>query len=181
MVDVCRKLETEQQTVYLVQKREDLAYFESVEYTRFIQRRHCQHGNSELLPQHTARSAGQATQEPGHKPAPGCATPQVTVADVAQQGQQEKEGRAFVGPAYNSGHRFRVDRVGGEEQAGQQAPRTASKQKASQGGKQARHSTVEGHVDKVITPGLQPTHKVVEAEGEGAERAVGLVAATVRE
>lgn len=40
---------------------------------------------------------------------------------------------------------------------------------------------MQGHVDKVITPGLQPTHEVVEAEGEGAERAVGLVAATVRE
>lgn len=108
-------------------------------------------------------------------------TPQVTVADVAQQGQQEKEGRAFVGPAHDPGHCFRVDGVGGEEQAGQQAPWAASEQQASQHGKQARHGPVEGHVDKMITPGLQPTHKVVEAEGEGAERAVGLVAATVRE
>lgn len=176
-----RNRTTEQQAVYLVQKREDLAYFESVENTRVIQRRHCQHSHSELLPQHAARSAGQATQEPGHRPTPSGTTPQVTVADVAQQGQQEEEGRAFVGSAHNPGHRLRVDGVRGEEQAGQQAPQAASEQQTSQRGKQARHGPVEGHVDKVITPGLQPTHKVVEAEGEGAEGAVGLVAATVRE
>lgn len=180
MVDVCKKPEREQ-AVYLVQKREDLAYCEFVEYTRVIQRRHCQHGHSELLPQHASRSAGQATQEPGHGPSPGAATSQVTVADVAQQGEQEEEGGALVGPAHDAGHRLRVDGVRGKEQAGQQAPQAAPEEQASQRGKQARHGPVQGHVDKVITPGLQPTHKVVEAEGEGAEGAVGLVAATVRE
>lgn len=180
-VQEIRNRAAEERAVYLVQKREDLAYFESVEYTRVVQRRHCQHGHSQLLPQHAARGAGQATQEPGHGPTPSGASPQLTVADVAQQGQQEEEGRTFVGPAHHARHRLRVDGVRGEEQAGQQAPQAASEQQASQHGEQARHGPVEGHVDKVIAPGLQPTHKVVEAEGEGAEGAVGLVAATVRE
>lgn len=109
-----RNRKTKQEAVYLVEKREDLAYFESMEYTRVIQRRHCQHGHSELLPQHAARSAGQAAQEPGHGPTTSGATPQVTVADVAKQGQQKEEGRAFVGPAHDPGHRLRVDGVRGE-------------------------------------------------------------------
>lgn len=103
------------------------------------------------------------------------------MSDVAKQGQQEEEGRAFVSPAHNAGHCLGVDGVRGEEQASQQAPETASKQQASQRGKQARHGPVEGYVHKVITPWLQPTHEVVEAEGQGAQRAVGLVAATVGE
>lgn len=134
-VQEIRNRTTEQQAVYLVEKREDMAYFESVEHARVIQRRHCQHGHSELLPQHAARSAGQAAQEPGHGPTPSGAAPQVTMADVAQQGQQEKEGRTFVGPAHDPGHRLCVDGVRGKEQAGQQAPQAASQQQASQHGK----------------------------------------------
>lgn len=133
---------TEQQVVYLVQKCEDLAYLESVEYTSVVQRRHGQHGHTELLPQHAARRTGQAAQEPGHGPTLSGTTPQVTVADVAQEGQQEEEGRAFVGPAHDTGHRLRVDGVRGEEQAGQQAPQAASQQQASQRGEQARHGPV---------------------------------------
>lgn len=103
------------------------------------------------------------------------------MSDVAEQGQQEEEGRAFIGPAHNAGHRLGVDGVRGKEQASQQAPQAASKKHSSQRGKQARHGPVEGHVHKVITPWLQPTHEVVETEGQGAEGAVGLVAATVGE
>lgn len=103
------------------------------------------------------------------------------MSDVAKQGQQEEEGCAFVGSAYNACHCLGVDGVRGVEQAGQQAPEVTSEQQASQRGKQACHGPVEGHVHKVITPWLQPTHKVVEAEGQGAEGAVGLVAATVGE
>lgn len=103
------------------------------------------------------------------------------MSDVAKQGQQEEEGRTFVGPAHNAGHCLGVDGVRGEEQASQQAPEAASEQQASQRGKQACHGPVEGHVHKVITPWLQPTHKVVETERQGAEGAVGLVAATVGE
>lgn len=46
---------------YLIQKCEDLAYFDFVAYTCIIQCWHCQHRHSELLPQHAACSAGQAT------------------------------------------------------------------------------------------------------------------------
>lgn len=146
-----------------------------------VQCRYSQDGHSELLPQHAARSAAQAAQEPGHEPpGPGVA-PQLTVTYVAQQGQQEEQGGTFIGPAHDARHRLRVDGVRGEEQAGQHAPQASSKQQASQGGKQACHSPVDGHINQVVTPGLQPTHSMVQAEGEGAEGPVRLMAATVCE
>lgn len=100
---------------------------------------------------------------------------------VAQQGQQEEQGGSFVGPAHDARHRFGVHGMRGEEQAGQQAPQASAEQQVSQRGEQARHSPVEGYVHQVVTPGVQPPRSVVEAEGEGAERPVGLVAATVSE
>lgn len=170
-----------EQTVYLVEEHDDLSQLELVENADVVQRRHSQDGHPELLPQHAARSAAQAAQEPGHEsPGPGVAA-QLAVTHVAQQGQQEEQGGPFVGPAHDAGHRLGVDGVRGEEQAGEQAPQASSEQQASQGGKQARHGPVEGHVNQVVAPGLQLTHSMVEAEGEGAEGPVGLVAATVCE
>lgn len=178
----CKSKTTEQErTIYLVEEYDDLLKFEPVENADIVQRRYSQDGYSELLPQHAARSAAQAAQEPGHEPPGPSVAPQLTVTYVAQQGQQEEQGSTFVGPAHDARHRLGVDGVRGEEQAGQQAPQAASKQQASQGGEQACHSPVEGHIDQVVTPGLQPTHSVVEAEGEGAEGPVGLMATTVRE
>ncbi len=107
--------------------------------------------------------------------------PQLTVAYVAQQGQQEEQGGAFIGAAHDSRHRLGVDWVRGKEQTGQQAPQASSKQQASQAGKQSCHGSVDGHIHQVVTPGLQPTRSVVKAEGEGAERTEGLVAAAVSE
>ena len=100
---------------------------------------------------------------------------------VTEQGQQEEQSGAFVGPAHNARHRLRVDGVRGEEEAGQEAPQASSEQQASQRGEQACHSSMEGHVHQVVTPRLQPSHSVVEPEGEGAEGPVGLMAAAVRE
>lgn len=40
---------------------------------------------------------------------------------------------------------------------------------------------MEGQVQQVVTPRAQAMHGVVEAEGEGAERPEGLVAAAVRQ
>lgn len=109
------------------------------------------------------------------------AAPQLTVTYVAQQGEQEEQGGTFISPAHDARHRLRVDGVRGEEQAGQQAPQASSKQQASQGGEEAGHSPVDGHINEVVAPWLQPTHGVVEAEGEGAEGPVRLMAATVCE
>lgn len=155
--------------------------FELVENTDVIQRGYRQDSHPQLLPQHAAGSAAQAAQEPGHDLARPSVAPQLTVAYVAQQGQQEKQGGSFVGATYDTRHCLSVDRVRGEEQAGQQAPRAFSEQQASQRGEQTRHRSVEGHINQVVTPGLQPTHGMVEAEGEGAERPVRLMAAAVCE
>lgn len=107
--------------------------------------------------------------------------PQPAVTDVAQQGKQEEQGGTHVGPANHACHRLSVDGVRGEEQARQQAPQPPSQQQASQRGEQACHGTMEGHVNQVVTPGLQATQGMVEAEGEGAEGPVGLMAAAMRE
>lgn len=105
--------------------------------------------------------------------------PQPAVSDVTQQGQQEEQGGAFVGPPHHARHRLGVNWVGGEQQAGQQAPRPPAQQQASQRGEQDGHGAVQRHVDGVVAPGLQAAHRVVQAEGQGAEGPVGLVAAAV--
>lgn len=182
----CRKSDTcekaaENQLVYLVEEHNDLSQLELVENADVIERSHGQDGHPELLPQHAAGGAGQAAQEPGRQPPGPGAAPQLAVAYVTQQRQQEEQSGALVGPAHDARHRLGVDGVRGEEEAGQQAPRASSEQQASQRGEEARHSSVEGHVDHVVAPRLQAAHGVVETEGEGAERPVGLVAAAVRE
>lgn len=100
---------------------------------------------------------------------------------VAQQREQEEERGALVSPAHHAGHRLRVDRVRGEEQAGQQAPRSLAEQQAGQQGEEAAHGAVRGHVDQVVAPRVQAARCVVEAEGQRAEGPVGLVAAAVSE
>lgn len=107
--------------------------------------------------------------------------PQVTVTYVAQQGQQKEEGCTFISPADYTCYCLCVDGVGGKEQPCQQAPQASAEQQSGQGGKQACHSSVEGYVNKVVTPWLQPTQDVVEAEGQRAEGPVRLVTATVCE
>lgn len=103
------------------------------------------------------------------------------MTDVTQQGQQEEEGGTFVGSPHDARHCLCVDGVGGEEQASQQAPRAFSEQQASQGGEEASHCAVHGHVNEVVAPRIQPAHRMVEAEGEGAEGPVRLMAAAVCE
>lgn len=143
-----------------------------MENTDVVQRRDSQHGHPQLLPQHAAGRAAHAAEEPDHEPPGLGVAPQLTVTYVAQQGQQEEEGGAFIRTTHDARHRLSVDGVRSEEQAGQQRPQTSSEQQASQGGKQAGHCSVEDYIHQVVTPRLQPTHSVVEAEGEGAERSV---------
>lgn len=116
------------QTAYLVEQRDDLSQFESVENADIIQRRDGQDGHTKLLPQHAAGGAAQAGQEPRHKPRGSGTAPQRTVAYVAQQREQEEQGGSLVGPAHDARHRLGVDGVRGEEQAGQQAPQAPAQQ-----------------------------------------------------
>lgn len=108
-----------EQTVYLVKEHNDLSQFEPVENADVIQRWYSQNGYSELLPEHAAGGATQATKEPGHEP-PGPSTPpQPTVTYVTQQGQQEEKGGTFIGSADYTCHCLSVNWVRGEEQASQ--------------------------------------------------------------
>ena len=175
----------------MVEERADLAQLEPVEDADVVEGGHGQHRHPLLLPQHAAGSTAQAAQEPdpprSAQGQPLHATPNVApaspaaVTHVAQQGQQEEEGGSNVCPAHDPGHGLCVDGVGGEQEPGQQAPRALPQEQAGQPGEERRHGPVQTHVDQVVSPGLQPPKGMVEAEGEGAERAVGLVAAAVGE
>lgn len=100
---------------------------------------------------------------------------------VAEERQQEERGRAHVRPPHHAGHRLRVDGVRGEEEACQQAPGSSAQQGAGEGREEGGDQRVEGQVQQMVTSRVQAVHGVVEAEGEGAEGAEGLVAATVRQ
>lgn len=101
---------------------------------------------------------------------------------VAEKRQQEEQSGADVRPPHHAGHRFRVNRVRGEEETGQQAPRpSAAQERAAEGREEGGDQAVQQHVQQVVAPGMQGVQGVVEAEGEGAERTEGLVAAAVCE
>jgi len=101
------------------------------------------------------------------------------VSRVAEERQQEEQRGADVRPPDHAGDRFRVDRMGGEEQAGEQAPRPAAEERATEGREEGGDQAVQHHVEQVVAPGPLGVQGVVEAEGEGAEGAVGLVTAAV--
>lgn len=176
--------------VYLSQQEEKcLAKPESLEHEEVINSRHRQHRHPLLLPQHAGRRTPQASEHPA--PAPGCrAAPEgpvqipakSAVSHIAEKRQQEKQSGADVRPPHHTGHRFRVDWVRGEEEAGQKAPwPAAAQERTAEGGEEGGDQAVQRHVQQVVAPGPQGVQGVVEAEGEGAERAEGLVAAAVSE
>lgn len=103
------------------------------------------------------------------------------MSHVAEKRQQEKQGGSDISPPNNAGHRFCVDRVGSEQEARQQAPRPRAQERAAQGREEAGDQAVQQQVQQVVAPGTQAVQGIVEAEGEGAERAEGLVAAAVSE
>ena len=167
-------------------KHHHLSQLEPVKDAHVVESSHCQHRHTLLLPQHTAGSAAQTSQQPYPSHPCGGATPHITiistmtaVADVAQQRQQKEESRPNVGATHDPGHRLGVDGVRGEQQAGQRTPNPPTQQQAGQPGEEARHGPMEAHVDQVVAPGIKATQSMVEAEGERAERPVGLVAAAV--
>lgn len=153
-----------------------------MEHKQVVDGGHGQHRHPLLLPQHASRRAPQPTQHPGPAAAdrPRSGVPAETaVSRVAEKRQQEERGRAHVRPSHHAGHRLRVDGVRGEEEARQQAPGSSAQQGAGEGCEEGRDQDVQGHVEQVVAPRAQAVHGVVEAEGEGAEGAEGLVAAAV--
>lgn len=169
------------------QEGKRLAKPQPLEHKKVIGSRHGQHRHPLLLPQHAGRGAPKASQHPAPAPQRRAARdgptpgPELAVPGVAEQRQQEEERSPDVGPPDHAGHRFGVNGVRGEEKARQQAPRPPAEEHACQGGEEAGDQSVQRHVEQVVAPGSQAVQGVVEAEGEGAERAEGLVAAAVGE
>lgn len=69
----------------------------------------------------------------------------------------------------------------GKDKASQQAPQSSTEKRATKGCEEGSDQRVQQHVQQVVAPGTQAMQGVVEAEGEGAERTEGLVAAAVSE
>lgn len=69
----------------------------------------------------------------------------------------------------------------GKKKAGQQAPQSSTEKRATEGREEGGDQPVQRQVEQVVAPGTQAVQGVVEAEGEGAEGAEGLVAAAVSE
>lgn len=100
---------------------------------------------------------------------------------IAEKRQQKKHCRTDVRPPDHASDCLGVNWVRGEKKAGQQAPQSAAEERATEGGEEGGDEAVENQVQQVVAPGTQAVQGVVEAEGEGAERAEGLVAAAVGE
>lgn len=103
------------------------------------------------------------------------------MSHVAEERQQKKQRSANVRPPNNTGHRLGVNGVRSEKKACQQAPRPPAEERATEGCEEGGDQPVQHQVQQVVAPGTQAMQGVVEAEGEGAERAEGLVAAAVSE
>lgn len=164
----------------------------SVENKEVVHSRHSQDGHPLLLPQHAGSCTPQAAQHPAPasgswaaaSPAPNVSVrvaPKLAVSRVAEEREQEKQGRADVRPPDHAGHCFGVHGVGGEEQAGEKAPRSPAEQRAAQGCDEGRNQAVQQDIQQVVAPGLEAVNGVVETEGEGAEGTERFVAAAVGE
>lgn len=100
---------------------------------------------------------------------------------VAEERQQKKQRGTDIRPPDHAGDRFSVNRVRGKKEASQQAPQAATEERATEGREEGGDQGVQRHVQQVVAPGTQAVQGVVEAEGEGAERTEGFVAAAVGE
>lgn len=103
------------------------------------------------------------------------------MSHVAEKRQQKKQGGADISPPDHSGHCFCVDRVRSEQEARQQAPRPRAEERAAEGREEGGDQAVQQQVQQVVAPRTQAVQGIVEAEGQGAEWAEGLVAAAVSE
>lgn len=103
------------------------------------------------------------------------------MSHVTEKRQQEKQRRANVRPPNHACDCLSVNRMRGKKKAGQQAPRSSTEKRATEGREEGSDQRVQHHVQQVVAPGTQAVQGVVEAEGEGAERTEGLVAAAVSE
>ena len=112
--------------------------------------------------------------------APG--VPSLYVRGVSEERQQVQVTRSQVRPADDPGHRFRVHGVGGEHQPGESWPHARlgpRENMPSDADHQHRREAVEQHVHQMVTPGLEATQEVVEAEREHAQGPVGAVRSAV--
>lgn len=99
--------------------------------------------------------------------------------DVAEQGQEEKETGAHVCPSHDARHCLRVNGVRGKHQARHESPVSVPKQGLGEACEEAGDGRVQQDIDKVITPGIQPSDGMIQSKRKSAERPVGLVATTV--
>ena len=99
--------------------------------------------------------------------------------NVAEQGKQKEETGPDIGPPHDSCHCLRVNGVRGEHQAGHKGPVSVPKEYLGEAREETGDCRVQQDIDEMVTPGIQPSHGMVQAKRKRAEWPVGLVAATV--
>lgn len=105
---------------------------------------------------------------------------------VAEQRQQVEDARKHICPADETGHRFRVDGMCGEEERGQRrsTPESpAAEQLSTEPQHESRGDAMQSDVRQVVAQGPESAEPVVELVAERADgpvRAVGTAVAQVR-
>lgn len=131
-----------------------------------------------LLPQHTASCTESGPQEPA--PSSGRAASRRTVLNVAEQGEEEKETGAYVCPSHDARHRLRMNRMRSEHQAGHEGPVSIPEKDLGEACEEPSDGRMQEDIDKMVAPGIQSSHGMVQSKRKSAEWPVGLVATTVR-
>ena len=159
---------------YLAESGDDVTRFDFGVDQEVVDGAHGQDGDAVLLGQHGSGGHEERRGQPRPLAQPqqggrhvvvgavhhfetGDSGARLGVAPVAQQRQQEEDGRTHVGAPHDPGHGFRVDRVGGEEQRrhGTGQPPVAPQQRPAQHGKETRRHAVQQHVHQVVSARLQ--------------------------
>ena len=100
---------------------------------------------------------------------------------VSNEGEKEEESRQELGPADHAGHCLGMDWVRSKEQGGREGSRGARQEGEEEGVKEVSDKGMEEQVGQVELEGGAWGEQPVQLEGEGGERPVGLVGASVRE
>jgi len=111
---------------------------------------------------------------------PGLAPPHVS--QVAEVREQVADAGGHVRPTHHSGHRFRVNWVGGEEGAGGQNRPHGGQKRSGHSHHQGGGHTMEQIVDQVEAPRRKsPADEIVQPEAEHAQRSPRAVGSAVRQ
>lgn len=154
-------------------------HFQPMNYKDIVHCWNCQNSHSLLLPEHAASSTQSCSQDPA--PSSSWRTSCRAMLHVTHQGKQKEEAGSNVCPPHYPRYGFGVDRMRCKQQTSYQGPVPIPEEDPGEVCEKACDCSMQQDVYKMVTPWVHPSDGMVDAEGEGAERSVWLVAPTVSE